>query len=235
MNPPSAPPAGSPPKNGPSGLAIFGFGCLGLAILVGIGGAVVAYKGWQKAKEIYAEAGGDPAKVAARMMIKMNPDLELVSTDDAKGQMTIRDKKSGEVITLAIDDVAKGKFSVKGADGSETTIDVSQGSGGRMTVKDADGKTTLVTGGTNAPLPGWVPVYPGGETLPGGLHSETAEGIAAPFSCARPIPWRRPGTPSRPSGRPPVIRPRRPPCRPRAVTWRPFRDAKRAVNSPCKP
>lgn len=177
MNHPPAPPSGAPPKNGPSGLAIFGFGCVGLAILLAIGGAVLGYKGWQKAKDIYAEAGGDPTRVAARMMIKMNPDLELVSTDDAQGQMTIRDKKSGEVITLSIDEVAKGKFTVKGADGSETAVDVSQGSGGTMTVKSADGSTTLVTGGGNAPLPAWVSVYPGGETLPGGLHSESGEGI----------------------------------------------------------
>lgn len=182
MNNPIPPPPlpGPPPANkrGLSGLAIAGLGCLGLLILFGIGGAVMAYKGWQKVKDVVHEASDNPTKAAALLAVKFNPELELVSTDDAKGEITIRDKKSGEVTTLSFDDMSKGKFTVKDAKGVETTVDLSEtASGGKMTVKDADGKTTTINSGGAVKLPRWVPTYKGAEEVPGSMYTESPDGV----------------------------------------------------------
>lgn len=178
---PPPPPPGPPPadKKGLSGLAIAGIGCLGLLVLFGIAGAMVVYKGWQKVKDVVHEASDNPTKAAALLAVKLNPDLELVKTDDAKGEITIRDKKSGEVTTLSFDDMSQGKFTVKDAKGGETTVDVSGGSsGGKMTIKDADGKTTTFNSGGAVKLPRWVTTYKGAEEVPGGMHTESPEGVA---------------------------------------------------------
>lgn len=45
-----------------------------------------------------------------KLAVKLNPDLELVMTDEAKGEITIRDKKSGEVTTLSFDEMSMNKL-----------------------------------------------------------------------------------------------------------------------------
>ncbi len=128
MNTP--PPVGQPPaKKGLSGLAIAGIGC-GIIILV----AIIAIFGlgmWgiSKVKEV---AGDDwqknPVKAGMMIALKMNPNIEIVSTDDAKGEVTIKDKKSGETITMSYEDAAKGKIQIKNSKGE--VIDLNPAGGG---------------------------------------------------------------------------------------------------------
>ena len=43
------------------------------------------------------------------MMVRMNPDVEKVSQDETKGEMTIR-TKDGKEMTSRYKDIAEGKF-----------------------------------------------------------------------------------------------------------------------------
>jgi hypothetical protein len=166
-------------KKGLSGLAIAGIGCLSIVALAGIAGILLINRGCQKVKEIAEESGGNPAKLMAKLAVAANPDLEIVSTDDAKGEMTLRDKKSGKSITLPLNDLAKGKITVQEADGKTTTVDVAEtGSGGKMTIEGPDGKTVISSGAQASSLPSWIPAYPGASPKEGGFSSETPEGIA---------------------------------------------------------
>jgi hypothetical protein len=95
---PVPPPPGSPqaPKKGLSPLAWVGIGCavlfvLGLLVLGGIVGV-----GGYFAKKAAAKFEKNPTMAAAEMVVRLNPDLELVSSDEKTNTLTIKDKKTGE-------------------------------------------------------------------------------------------------------------------------------------------
>jgi len=79
-----------------------------------------------------------PAQAAARMMVAANPDLEFVSSDEGRQEITVRNKKTGKLVTMSFDDARNGKLTVTTEDG------------------------TLRIGG-DAKVPTWVPDYPGSQ------------------------------------------------------------------------
>lgn len=162
----------TPPKKGLSGLAIAGIGCGGLLIVVLIGGGLLVAKGCSAVKQMAGDFQKNPTKAAATLLVKANPDLELVSSDDAKGEMTIKDKKTGEVTTMSFDQLSQGKFKVTDAKGNETSIDASGAGQGRMVFKGPEGQTIINGNATESALPAWVPSYPGAKSKEGGMRIE---------------------------------------------------------------
>jgi hypothetical protein len=118
---------------------------LGLFVLGFIGVVGAGYFVVHKARQ----AGLDPALIGrnpglamAKLITAVNPDAEVIKTDDNTGTITVRDRSTGKVMTFSFDDVRNGKFN--------------------MRVHGEDGKTaTVEVGGTGAKLPSWVPSYPG--------------------------------------------------------------------------
>ena len=147
------------PKKGLSGLAIAGLGCgaLLLIVLVVVGFAVAKIAG--KVREV---AGDDwrknPARTAAMVAAKMNPDWDFVKADDAAGEITVRVKKTGEEITMSYNEVAQGKFKMKNSNGEETFF-----------------------GGGATASPDWVPAYPGAAAQGVGMRVEKPTGISGSF------------------------------------------------------
>jgi hypothetical protein len=149
--PPMAPvmqaaPAAMPVKKGLSPIVwilivvggLFVFGCIAVVGTV----AFVAHK--------VRQAGVDPdlwrknpGLAVSKMIAATNPNVEVVNTDDGKGTITLRDKKTGKVVTMNFDEARNGKFtfSAEGDDGKTATMEFGAGS----TLK----------------LPSWVPEYPG--------------------------------------------------------------------------
>jgi len=148
----SAPPPGAPPAPGVAPVPrktspivwilviVLGFFVLGFIGIVGTG-LFVAHK--------VKQAGLDPALISrnpglamAKLITAVNPDAEVLGHDDSAGTITVRDRKSGKVMTFSFDDVRNGKFNMK--------------------VQGDDGKTaTVEIGGAAGKLPSWVPSYPG--------------------------------------------------------------------------
>src|ERR1017187_5502935 len=84
--------------------------------------------------------------------------------------MRIRDRKTGEEVTLSFDDIKKGKltFSAKGKNGESANMEI---------------------GGGVGKLPSWVPTYPaakaqGQMTARGGGADGAGEGGVVPFTPA---------------------------------------------------
>jgi len=161
------PPGGAapPPKKGNTLLLVLG-GCATLILIGVIGFFAVTYFAYHKAKQAVKDAGLDteliqnrPALAAAKAVIALNPDLELVSSDDQKGTLTVRDKKTGEVITVSADDAKKGKLSFKqnGKDLGSLEVHTDNPS---VEVKGDKGSMAIGAGIKDAP-PSWIPVYPG--------------------------------------------------------------------------
>jgi hypothetical protein len=96
----------------------------------------------------------NPGLAVSKMIAATNPDVEVVSTDDNAGTITIRDKKNGKVVTVTFDAVKNGQF--------------------RMNAQSEDGTASMQFGGDVGKLPSWVPHYPG--STPKGTFSVKGSG-----------------------------------------------------------
>ena len=84
----------------------------------------------------------NPGLAVAKMMTALNPEVEVVRTNDAAGTITVRERKTGKEITMSFDQAKSGKIT--------------------FSADDENGKTaTIEIGGANSKLPSWIPMYPG--------------------------------------------------------------------------
>jgi len=141
-------------------------GCGGILLLCVIAFVGAAYWGVNKAKQFASDVQKNPAKIA-ELAVRMNPDFEVLSTDEARKEITVRDKKSGKITKVSFDQNGKIEFE---SDGQRTTIN---GDKGGLTVSGPDGSKATFGAGT-AERPSWVPLYPGAPA-PQGLMSTTTD------------------------------------------------------------
>lgn len=171
--PPTAPAAPPPAKS--SVLPKILVGCLGVVVLVGI---LISVGVWWGARKLgLGDAKNNPAAMLAKMATAGNPDLEVVSQDDARKTVTIRNKKTGETLTMNAADLEKGKFELSNEKGEKLTVG---GDKEGLKVEGKDG-TTVLGGEGAAAAPGWVPAYPGAKPK-GTFAQKGAKGEAGAFS-----------------------------------------------------
>lgn len=188
-NYPPQPPfqAQQPQKKKTSPIVWILVGCGGLVVVATIvvvaGGLFV----WHKAKE----AGFDPelmqrnpAFAAAKIAVSTNPELEMVSADEGKGTITIREKKTGKTVTVSFEDAADGKITFKAetdeGEVGELSVEAKpEGSGGTVELKSGEG-TMKFGEGAAGPTPSWLPSYPGA-TAQGFFAAQTNEGYSRNF------------------------------------------------------
>jgi hypothetical protein len=170
---PPPPPTSPATKKGLPPLAWVGIGCGVLLVLCLIGFGIVGYF----VKKKVAEFGDNPEMAAAELIVAANPDVEKVSSDPEAKTITVRDKKTGDVMTLNLADLKEGRFEVRNDKGEVVSIGA-QGA----TVTDEKGQTSTygATAGTGD-VPSWVPTYPGGQAQ-GAFNANTPEGKAGTFS-----------------------------------------------------
>jgi hypothetical protein len=129
------------------------------------------------------KVGDNPTLAVAEAVVRANPELEVVDSDSKAGTLTIKNTKTGEVITMNAKDIEDGKLTVTTKEGT-TTFDGSQsGEGGSLKVTNEKGEQATFTAGQGAPqsLPSWVPTYSGGE-VQGAYDATTVEGRSAMFT-----------------------------------------------------
>jgi len=172
---------GAPQKKGTSPLVWILAGCGGLIVVVClvmlVGGYFVAHK-----IKGYAEtARKNPAMAAAKFAVGVNPDLEIVSEDDDKGELTIRNKKTGEQLTMNAQDIKQGRLKFKNEKGEEVTFEGSGEPGKEgLRIKSNTGTVTFGAGDVEK-APSWVPVYPGGKAM-ASASQKTASGVSGHIS-----------------------------------------------------
>jgi len=179
--PPGAPGAGLPaPKKVSPVVWILG-GCAVLVFLavaaVTVGGLFIAHK--------VKQAGFDPELMqkhpelaTVKMMVAVNPDAELVNIDEDRGIVTVRNKRTGETVTMNFEDIKKGKISFESGGKKVELQGQGQGDTGSFTVKSDQGTATFGAG--TVKMPAWLPAY-GGSTVQG-FSSQTANGSGGTFS-----------------------------------------------------
>lgn len=162
-----------------SGLAIAGIGCASILMIMILAGGVLLWKGCS----MVGDFAKHPGKLMTLAIEKSDPDLQVVKADDDAKELTIRNKKTGEVTTLSYNDVSQGKLKVKNSKGEEVVIDPANQDGkGNVVVKNSEG-TTVVGGdpALTAP-PAWVPLYPAALAKTGGMRSEKADKMSGIYT-----------------------------------------------------
>lgn len=178
------PPNPMPPQ-GPKKKSNLLFWILGGIAFVFIVGIIVVVAGVYFVMYKAKQAGFDPELMKTnpglamtKMAAAMNPDIEVLSVNDRKGMITVRDKKTGKVTIMKWDPENK-KLVVADAEGHEATITASgDSSGGNVEVKSSEG--TFKWGANAGSVPAWVPAYPGA-TTEGGMTAQTPEGSQNTF------------------------------------------------------
>ena len=109
---PAAPPPPPKPAQGSNRTLIIVLCIIG-GILVLIGGCVATctYVVSKKAKQYSREAQRNPQLAAISLAASLHPDIQIVSKDEAAGKITLRNKKTGEVVTLDTNDLSSGNMS----------------------------------------------------------------------------------------------------------------------------
>lgn len=147
-------------------------GCLVLILIVLLLMGGCAWFVTDKVQDMAADFEANPAKAGAELMVKLNPDLEMVSTDDDAGTITVRQKSTGEEFTFDYAEMAEGNISFETEEGRSTISFDPQGEGG-VTVEGPDGETTSWGGDAGDDLPAWITVYPD-SSEPEGAYSSTS-------------------------------------------------------------
>lgn len=179
--PPRPPyPYGQPPKKS-NALKFIAIGC-GSLFLIG----VIAFAGiyYYINKKVH-EYGFDknPEMAAARLLISANPDYELISSDDNTRTFTVKEKKTGKIVTLTFEKDARGNVVIKTKEGDkEASVKINtDGDKGSVEISSPDGGKAKFGSGSAGDLPSWVPKYPG--VTPTGTYStENAESEGKGFN-----------------------------------------------------
>jgi hypothetical protein len=179
-SPPSLPPQNPPAKKTNVVIWILG----GLAVLLFCGlltCSVIGFLAVRAVKNMGFDAElmqGNPGLAMARMITAMNPALEIVSSDDRRRTVKVRDRNTGKVLSFRFDPDKKG-MELFGDDGSSVKVS-GDGSNGSVEIKSADGTARFGSGAGSGP-PAWVPVYPATK-LEGTSFVQTPNGDQNSFS-----------------------------------------------------
>jgi uncharacterized protein YfiM (DUF2279 family) len=182
MSEPMTPPVPGQKKK-ISTLGWVGIGCGAIAILAILAiGATVAAGGWFLKKQAN-KFEDNPTLAAAELAVKMNPELEVVESDSDEGTLTIKNTKTGEVVTMNAKDIEEGKLTFTTKDGTTVLDGSSTGDGGTLKVTNEKGEEAVFGTSAGAPknLPSWVPLYAGAK-IQGSYDGTTAEGRNAMFT-----------------------------------------------------
>lgn len=160
-----------PAKKGGVWMWVLG-GCLGLLLLGGAVTAVIGYFAVQKAKEVAGDLQSKPIYTAAKALVMLHPDIELVNADEDSERITIREKSTGKTVTLSLEDLKEGKISFTDEKGEQYTLKA-EGSGenGGIRIEGPGGQEVLrAQSGGNIDFPDWA-------TPPAGAYSNSAKTV----------------------------------------------------------
>ena len=148
------------PAQGKKGLPVLAWiaiGCGGIVVLAGIAFTVLGWLAVNKMKDVASEFEDNPTRAAAELMVRMNPDLEMVESDEDAGTLTVREKSSGKVITFNYQDIEQGRISFETDEGTVEISGQPESGEGVMTITTPEGETQIGGGGE---IPDWVPAHP---------------------------------------------------------------------------
>ena len=107
-------------------VAVLGLFLLGGIAVVG-GGLFLVHKAKQAGIDPELMRN-NPGLATAKLLAATNPDLEVVSTDDQRGLITVRQKSTGKIMTVNFDEIKRGKITFR-EDGKDAVTLEAHGDG----------------------------------------------------------------------------------------------------------
>jgi hypothetical protein len=156
-------------------VAVAGLFVLGIVSVIGTGFFVM-----HKAKEAGFDSDlmrRNPGLAVAKLVAATNPDLEVVSVDDGKGRITIREKSTGKTTTVTFDEMKRGKFTFHEEGKDAVTLEAN---GDNQSFQMKSGTESMTLGANQATLPAWIPAYPGAKAQ-SNFSMKGKDGDAASF------------------------------------------------------
>lgn len=179
----AAMPAPAAKKTSPLVWVLGGCGVIALLVVLvlAVGGFIIG----KKVKNFAKDAERNPAVAAAEMAVRFNPEIEVVDKDYDRGTITIRNKKTGEVLTMDAEDVKNGRIRFRNEKGEEVTFEgKGEGKDGQFKISTREGEATFGAG-AEANLPSWLAEYPGGESQ-GAYSSTEGDAVAGGYTFQTP-------------------------------------------------
>jgi hypothetical protein len=158
-------------------VAVLGLFVLGGIAVVG-GGLFLVHKAKQAGLDPELMRN-NPGLAAAKLLAATNPDLEVVSHDDRRGLITIRQRSTGKTMTVNFDDIQRGKLTFR-EDGKDAVTLEAHGNGDTGSLQMKSGSESLTIGANQATLPAWIPVYPNSKPQ-SNFSINSKEGTSASF------------------------------------------------------
>jgi hypothetical protein len=149
----------APKKTSPLVWILAGVG--GFIVLCMIGCAAIGFFFVHKVREAGFDADlmqRNPGLAMTKMITAFSPNLEVLSTNERAGTVTVHDKQTGKTITYKFDPDKK-----------------------TMVITGDNGEEVKIGASANNKMPDWVPVYPG--SSPEGSYSiQSLEGSSGTFT-----------------------------------------------------
>jgi hypothetical protein len=117
----------------------------------------------------------NPELAMTKFLAAVNPDIEVLSLDERKRLITVRNKRENKVYTIDFEQAKQGNFAVQTSEGER--VEISSGAGG-IEVSTPEGTARI---STTAKVPAWIPSYPGSSAR-GTFSSESAREDVGSFS-----------------------------------------------------
>jgi hypothetical protein len=183
--PPAPPPPPPAPAKGGNRTLIIVLCVVGGLILLFGGCATCTYFAAQKAKEYAHDAQRNPVYASLSLAASLNPDIQVLSKNEATGKITIRNKKTGETVTINTNDYTSENIGLAlqkiGRNVQVTTTHETSSSPSESTVaaappdkaeepvatpepKISAGKAAAMSA-TLGKFPKYLPAYPGATTV----------------------------------------------------------------------
>lgn len=159
-------------------LVVLGAIVLMVVVVLGLGVWFVAHKAKQAGFDT-ALLKKNPGLAAVKMMTAMNPDIELIRTDDDRGVAVIRNKKENKLYTINLEEARNGKITFQEEGKPPTTLTTNTDGTGAVKITTSDGNTATL--GAGGQLPSWVPAYPGA-TVESNVSGSSNEGSGGNFN-----------------------------------------------------
>ena len=159
--PPPAPGSAPPAKKKSRVVLWIIVGVLTFFLLIGIVIVGAVFFVWNKAQDAIGDMEGNPALAITKLITTMNPDLEVISINEANNTIKIRQKSSNKTIELDLDRIKEGNLSAvfEGEDGPET-FELNTNEAGSVEMKSG-GRTVKIGKNATGEISAWVPRPPG--------------------------------------------------------------------------
>lgn len=102
----------------------------------------------------------NPEEAVVKILTASNPEIEVVEVDRDNQKITIKNKKTGEIMVINFSDVKKGRIKWEGK-GGKGSFEIKGGEeGGKIEIYD-EGKKSTITYGLDSSTPAWLPEFKG--------------------------------------------------------------------------